>query len=135
MNNKKKNYYKIFIAGMHVTQGYLKNIWIFSSLERYGTSETNYCGGKGNAEFNHLKFIAFDRTIQALLLNLNKWNLKVLISDFLFFVFQFHIHLSNYRFGNTLYSPPKIKVPSKFIFCARNRFSGSLRKNQIQKFP
>ena len=24
MNNK-KNYYKIFIAGMHVTQGFLKN--------------------------------------------------------------------------------------------------------------
>ena len=35
---------------------------------------------------------------------------------FLFFVFQFHIRLPNYGFGNMLYSPPNIKVSSKFNF-------------------
>ena len=35
---------------------------------------------------------------------------------FLFFVFQFHIRLPNYGFGNMLYSTPNIKVSSKFNF-------------------
>ena len=47
--------------------------------------------------------------------NLFKWNLEVLISDLLFFVFQFHICLPNYGFRNMLYSPLMIKVSSKFI--------------------
>ena len=84
-------------------------------------------------ELNFLKFIAFNRTIQPLLLNINKLNLKVLISDFLFFVFQFHIHLPNYRFGNTLYSPPKIKVSSKYIFWATNSFLRIFKKKSNTK--
>ena len=39
-------------------------------------------------KLNYLKLIAL---ITLLLVNTNKWNLKVLISDWLFFVFQFHI--------------------------------------------
>ena len=79
-----------------------------------------------NAKLNYLKLIAINRNIQSLLLNINKWNLEVIIADWLFFVFQFYIRLPNYGFGNTLYPPPKIKVSSKFIFWAK--------KNQIQKF-
>ena len=67
-----------------------------------------------NVKLNYLKWIAINRTIQPLLLNINKWNLKVLISDLLFFVFQFHICLPNCGFGNKLNSPPKIKVSCKF---------------------
>ena len=44
----------------------------------------------------------------------------------MFFVFQFHIRLPNYGFGNTLHCPPKIKVSSKFIFWDK--------ENQIRKF-
>ena len=116
--------------------GKISNIYLSRTLQHFRDKFTKifYFGGRCNAELNYLKFVAFNRTIQPLLLNINKWNLKVLISDFLFFVFQFHIHLPNYRFGNTLYSPPKIKVSSKFIFWATNSFFGSLRKNQIRKF-
>ena len=81
--------------------------------------------GRCYAKLNYLTLIAINRTIQSLLLNINEWNLKVIISDWLFFVFQFYIHLPNYGFGNTLYSPSKIKVSSKFIFWAN--------KNQIRK--
>ena len=64
---------------------------------------------------NYLKLIAINCTIQPLLLNMNKGNLKVLISDLLFFdclEFQFDIHLPNYRYGNMLYSLlPVLKCP------------------------
>ena len=40
---------------------------------------------------NYLKLIAVNRTVQSLLLDINKWNLKVLTSVLLFFSFQFHI--------------------------------------------
>ena len=49
---------------------------------------------------------------------------------FLFFVFQFHIHLPNYGYGNMLYSPQKIKVSSKLIFWATKSFFENLRKSQ-----
>ena len=42
-------------------------------------------------KLNYLKSIAINCIVQLLLLNINKRNLKVLISDLLFFVFQFHI--------------------------------------------
>ena len=93
-----------------------------------------YCAGRCNMKLNYPKLIAINRTTQPLLLNINKLNLKVLISDFLFFMFQFQISLPNYGFGSTLYSPPKIKVSSKFIFWATKSFFGTLRKNQIRKF-
>ena len=52
---------------------------------------------------------------------------------FLVLCVSVHIHLPNYRFGNMLYSPPKIKVSSKFIFWTTNSFSGSLRKKSRTK--
>ena len=59
-------------------------------------------------KLNYLKFIAINCTIHPILKSINFW--------FLFFVFQFHICLPNYGFGNMLYSPPKIKVSSKFRY-------------------
>ena len=47
--------------------------------------------GRCNTKLNYLKLIAINLTVQLLLLNINKWSLKVLISDLLLFVFQFHI--------------------------------------------
>ena len=108
---------------------------IFSSLERWKQlfrdkiTKTFYYGGRCNAKLNYL-----NRTNQPLLLNINKWNLKVLISDLLFFVSQFDISLPHYGFGNTMYFPPKIKVSSKFVFWATKSFFRTLRKNQIRKF-
>ena len=87
-----------------------------------------------NVKLNYLKWIAINRTIQPLLLNINKWNLNVLIFDLLFSVFQFHICFPNYGYGNMLYSPPKITMSSKLIFWATKSFFRTLRKNQIQKF-
>ena len=45
--------------------------------------------GVYNAKLSYLKFIAINRTIQPLLFNINKWNLKVLISDFCSLCFSF----------------------------------------------
>ena len=42
-------------------------------------------------KLNYLRLVAIKCTVQSLLFNKNKWNLKVLISDLLLFVFQFHI--------------------------------------------
>ena len=67
--------------------GEISNIY-FSNLERWKLhfqdkiTKQFYCGGGCNAKLNYLKFIAINRTIQPLQLNINKWNLKVLISDF-----------------------------------------------------
>ena len=68
--------------------------------------------GRRNAKLNHLKLIPINRTIHSLLFNINKWNLKVIISGWLFFVFQFYIRLPNYGFGETLQI-------YKFIFWAK----------------
>ena len=158
LNNKEKILQNLH--SRHETQGFLKNRkteysdfrevppwwvphWvkfrIFSSLGRWKQhfrdeiTKYFYCDRKCNVKLNYVILIAINRNIQPLLLNINKWNLKVLISDLLFFVFQFHIRLSKYGFGNTLYSPPKIKVSSKFIFWATKSFFGTLRKHQIRK--
>ena len=104
---------------------------IFSSLGRY---EQFLLWWRYNGKLNYLKLVAINLTIQSLLLNINKWNLKVWISSLLWFVFQFHIRLPNYGFENTLYSPLKIKVSPIFIFWATKSFFRTLRKNQIRKF-
>ena len=70
--------------------------------------------GRCNTKLNYFKLIVINRTVPSLLLNIKKRNLKVLISDLLFFVFQFHIPLA--QLWNTLSSPLQIKVFSKFIF-------------------
>ena len=118
-------------------------IRIFRSLKRWKQlfrdkiTKDFYCGGRcgsitSNGELNYLKLIAINCTIQPLLLNMNKWNLKVLISGLFPFVFQFHIRLPNYGYGNMLHSPPKIKVSSKLIFWATKSFFGTLRRIQIR---
>ena len=56
--------------------------------------------GRCNTKLNYLRLIAINNcTVQSLLLNKNKWNLKVSISVLLFF------SLPNYGFGNMLSSP------------------------------
>ena len=113
---------------------------VFSSPEcwkryfRDNITKIFYCGGRFNGKLNYFKLIAINRTIQPLLLNINKWNLKVLIFDLLFSVFQFHICFPNYGYGHMLYSPPKITVSSKLIFWATKSFFRTLRKNQIKSF-
>ena len=115
---------------------------IFSSLERWKwhfqdkITKKFWCGGRCNAKLNYLKVTAIICTIQPLLLNINKLhlNLKGLVSDLLFFVFQFHIHLPKYGFGNTLHAPRRIKVSSKFIFWSTKSFLRTLRRNQIRTF-
>ena len=74
---------------------------IFGSLERWKRNFWNkininfYCEeGAMWSSINYFKLIAINCMIyhsQSLLLNINKWNLKVIISDWLFFVFLFHI--------------------------------------------
>ena len=81
---------------------------IFSSLEHWNRhfrdkiTKKFYCGGRYNPKLNYLKLMAINCTIQPLLFNINKWNLKVLISGLLFFVVFFCIRLHSYGFGNML---------------------------------
>ena len=58
---------------------------------------------------------------------INFWFIALCVSVSYPFVYD-------YRFGNTLYSPPKIEVSFKFIFWSTKIFLGTLRKNKMQKF-
>ena len=66
-------------------------------------------------KLNYLKLITL---ITLLPVNINKWNLKVLISDLLFFVFQFHIPLAPlWVWKHKAFSLlRRLKTFSKFIF-------------------